>query len=94
MFLGRLVLIPGHSHSMSAWRCTGSFCEALEVLTLVPGSVSACDKRSSSLGEGGLLRGLSQPAQLSHRRVSSMQRKGRPPGQSLSNDRGVSGMAA
>uniref|UniRef100_A0A8C5TMG0 Deoxynucleotidyltransferase terminal-interacting protein 1 n=1 Tax=Malurus cyaneus samueli TaxID=2593467 RepID=A0A8C5TMG0_9PASS len=49
---------------------------------------------SSCLGEGGLLRGFPQAAQLSYRKISSLQRKGRPPGQSLSNDRGVSGMAA
>lgn len=94
LFLGSLAFIPGRSHSVSAGRCTGSFFEALEVLSQVPGRVYACDKSSSFPGRGRVAEGVPSGSTAGSQKVFSMQRKGRPPGQSLSNDRGVSGMAA
>ena len=60
------LLVPGHSHSVSACECAGSSWDASEVLALAPGSFSARGEKSGVPGRGGVTRRCSRPAPLRH----------------------------
>lgn len=69
LFLGSLAFIPGRSHGVSAGRCTGTaFLRHWRCSVRSQAGFMPVTKEAASLGEGGLLRGFPQAAQLGHRR--------------------------